>query len=117
MKKSKCLLISWIIGAAYMIYLVSYMAGAGANAGSSAEAVGVGLATALVAPHALCVLVAVVLNIIGWAKSSRGLALAGAILYAVSMILMPIYFMFVIVEMILSFVGFANLKKLANGNK
>lgn len=41
----------------------------------------------------------------------RGFALAGAILYAVATILFIPYFMFVIVQMILSFVGFAKLKK------
>ena len=41
----------------------------------------------------------------------RGFALVGAILYAVAMVLFIPYFMFVIVQMILSFVGFANLKK------
>ena len=38
-------------------------------------------------------------------------ALVGAILYAVTLVLFIPYFMFVIVEMILSFVGFAQLKK------
>ena len=45
------------------------------------------------------------------AMCKRGFALTGAILYAVSMVLFPMYFFFVIVQMILSFVGFAKLKK------
>ena len=54
----------------------------------------------------------VVLSLIHiWAMCKRGFALTGAILYAVSMVLFPMYFFFVIVQMILSFVGFAKLKK------
>jgi len=41
----------------------------------------------------------------------RGFALTGAILYTVALILFPMYFMFVIIEMILSYVGFAKMKK------
>ena len=110
-KKSKCLLVSWILGAAYVLYLFTYFFGANANTSDSAEAIGAGLATALVTPHLIAVLLAVIFNILGWAMCKRGFALTGAILYAVSMVLFPMYFFFVIVQMILSFVGFAKLKK------
>ena len=109
-KKSKCLLVSWILGAAYVVYLIAYFFGANANTADSAEALGVGLATALVMPHLVVTLLAVIFNILGWAMSKRGFALTGAILYAVAMVLFPMYFFFVIVQMILSFVGFAKLK-------
>lgn len=110
-KKSKCLLVSWLLGAAYVLYLCTYFFGANANTSDSAEAIGAGLATALVTPHLIAVLLAVIFNILGWAMCKRGFALTGAILYAVSMVLFPMYFFFVIVQMILSFVGFAKLKK------
>ena len=42
--------------------------------------------------------------------NKRGFALTGAILYAVAMVMFPFYFFFVVVQMILSFVGFAKLK-------
>ncbi len=48
---------------------------------------------------------------LGWALSSRGFALTGAILYAVAAVLFPLYAMFVLIQMILSFIGFAILKK------
>jgi len=41
----------------------------------------------------------------------RGFALAGAILYSVAMVLFPMYFMFVIIEVILSFIGYARTPK------
>lgn len=109
-KKSKCLMVSWILGAAYIVYLFAYFFGANASTSDSAEAIGVGLATALVMPHMIVTLLAVIFNILGWGMSKRGFALTGAILYAVAMVLFPMYFFFVIVQMILSFVGFAKLK-------
>lgn len=111
-KKSMCLLIAWILGAVYVLYLFSYFAGANANTADAAEAIGAGIATALVMPHMIVTLLAVIFNILGWAMNKRGFALTGGILYAVAMVLFPLYFFFVIVQMILSFVGFARLKKL-----
>lgn len=111
-KKSVLLLISWIIGALYTVYLFYYMQTAGNTTGmDSAEALGTTIGVALLTPHLVFVFLAVFFNILGWAMSKRGFALTGAILYAVSIVMMPIYFMFVIVEMILSFVGFAKLPK------
>lgn len=110
-KKSTLLLISAILGALYAIYIVVYFAGAGAGS-NGAEAIGVGIATALVMPHMICAVLAAIFNWLGWAMSSRGFSLTGAILYAVAAVLFPIYAMFVIVQMILSFIGFARLKSL-----
>lgn len=38
-------------------------------------------------------------------------ALVGAILYAVAMVLFPMYFFFVVTQTVLSFVGFSQLRK------
>ena len=54
--------------------------------------------------------------ILGWAMNKRGFALTGAILYTVALVLFPVYFMFVIVQMVLSYVGFATLKKIIDAN-
>lgn len=109
-KKSVLLLISAILGVLYAIYSVTYWMGASAGV-SGAEAVGAGIATVLTMPHTICAVLAAIFNVLGWAMSSRGFALTGAILYAVAAFLFPIYAMFVLVQMILSFVGFAKLKK------
>ncbi len=110
-KRSVILLVSWIIGLAYAVYLVSYFSGSIAGASDAAEAIGTGIATALVMPHMIVVALAVLFNILGWACRLRWSALTGAILYAVAMVLFPLYALFVLVEMILSFVGFAKMKK------
>lgn len=49
---------------------------------------------------------------LAWAMNKRGFALTGGILFAVAMALFPLYFMFVIVQLILAFVGFARLKQI-----
>lgn len=111
-KKSVLLLISAILGVLYAIYIVVYFAGAGAGAANSAEAVGIGIASVLVMPHMICAILAAIFNVLGWAMNKRAFALTGAILYAVAAVLFPIYALFVLVQMILSFVGFAKLKKI-----
>lgn len=118
MKRSKCLLVSWILGALYSVYIVIYFFGNTASQTDAAAAIGAGIATAIVMPHMLCTVLATIFNILGWAMNKRGFALTGAILYAVAMVMFPMYFFFVIVQMILSFVGFAKLKNIiADNNK
>lgn len=111
MKKSKLLLVSAIIGVAYLIYSIVYWSGANTGNTDTASAIGAGIATALVMPHLVCTGIAVVFNILGWAMRSRGFALVGAILYTVAMVLFFAYFMFVVIEAILSYVAFAKMKK------
>lgn len=110
-KKSVLLLIAAIIGLAYSIYLIAHFTGAGSNAESTAESIGVGIATALVTPHMICTMVAVIFNILGWAMNKAGFALVAGILYAVAAVLFFMYAMFVVVEMVLCFVGYARLHK------
>lgn len=107
---NKCLLISCVLGAAYAIYAFLHF-GTGMASGDSAEALGAGIATALVTPHLICTVIAVIFNGLGLFMKKSTFALVGAILYAVSMVLFIPYFFFVIIEMILSFVGFSQLKK------
>lgn len=111
MKRSKLLLISAIIGTAYAIYLVSYFLNANTSAVDSSEQVGSALATALVMPHMAVVWIAVIFNWLGFFMKLRWAALVAGILYAVSMLLFFVYFMFVIVEMILCFVAYGKMKK------
>lgn len=112
-KKSKLLLVSWILGALYIVYLFAYFGGLIGNT-TGGEQVGSLIASTIVMPHAICAALAVLFNILGWSMNNRGFTLTGAILYAVSIVLMPLYFIFVIIQMILSFVGYAKMKSSAN---
>lgn len=109
---NKCLLVSFILGVIYAIYIVAYFGGAVGDS-EGAEQVGAAVATALVTPHMICTVLAVIFNGLGLFMNKRGFALTGAILYAVAMVMFIPYFMFVIIQMILSFVGFAKLKNVA----
>lgn len=110
-KMSICLLISFILGVAYMVYSIVYWSGTAGTGADVAEQIGTSLATAVVMPHLIVAALAVIFNALGLFLKKRGFALTGAILYAVALVLFPVYFMFVIVQMILSFVGFAKMKK------
>lgn len=107
---NKCLLVSFVLGVIYSIYVIAYFGGAiGGSEGT--EQAGAAIATALVTPHMICTVLVTIFNGLGLFMKKCRFALAGAILYAVAMVLFIPYFMFVIVQMILSFVGFAKLKK------
>lgn len=117
MKRSKALLISAIIGTLYAIYLIVYFGGVMSNSGDTAEAVGGAIATALVTPHMALVVLAVIFNWLGYFMNKRGFALTGGILYSVAGVMFIIYILFVVPSIVLSFVGFANLKKIIESNK
>ncbi len=109
-KRNKLALISWILSLLYLIYLISHFAGAiGSTEG--AEQVGSTIATALVFPHMLSVGIGLIFNILGYFLNNRAFILVGAILYSVSILLFMMYFMFVIIQMILSYIAFAKMKK------
>lgn len=110
-KLSKTLLISFILGVAYILYSLTYWGGATSGTADAAEQIGAGIATVVVMPHLICTALAVIFNGLGLFMRKRGFALTGAILYTVALVLFPVYFMFVIVEMILSYIGFAKMKK------
>lgn len=105
-------MVSAILGTLYMAYIIYYSVSAFSAPTDAATAVGTGLGIALITPHIICVILAVIFNWIGWSGSVRWSALVGGILYSVSALLMLIYLPFVLLQLILSFVGYANLKKL-----
>ncbi len=109
MKRSKLLLAAAILSTLYTLYLIVYFSGAIGGSGG-AEALGAGIATAVVMPHMVVVGIATVFNWVAWALRARWAALTAGILYAVSMVLMFMYAMFVIVQTIFCFIAFARMK-------
>lgn len=110
-KMSKLLMISLILGILYIVYSVFYWSGTLDSNLSGSEQIGGGLAIAIVTPHLVATSLALIFNALGLFMRKRGFALTGAILYAVAIVLFPLYFMFVIIQMILSFVGFAKMNE------
>ena len=109
-KKSKLALISLIIGALWVVGLVAGISGVLGSSTDSASQAGAAIATAIAFPHILCTFIAVIFNALGYFMSKRGFVLTGAILYAVAMVLLPLYFLGVIIPMILSFVAYGKYK-------
>ena len=114
-KRSKLLLISDILGTLYAIYIIIYFSSS-LNSNDAAEAVGAAIATALVMPHMILVVLAVIFNWVGYGTNKRGLALTGGILYSVAGVVFLMYIFFVIPSLVLSFVGFAKLKQINEYN-
>lgn len=109
-RKNICLLIAFILGLLYSIYIIAYFTGA-IGGSEGAEQAGAAIATALVMPHMVCTVLATIFNGLGCFLNKSGFALTSAILYAVAMVLFPLYFFFVIIQMVLSFIGFSQVRK------
>lgn len=104
-------IIAGVLGAAYAVYLSTYMAQAGSSSGSAAERAGAAIALALMTPHLVLVITAVVLNTITIFTNNTVLALLTAIAYSVAAVVFLLYIMFVIPSIVLSWIGFAQLRK------
>jgi len=61
-KTNKFLLISLILGAAYLIYSIFYWSGTAGSGDNIGQQIGSGIAAALVMPHLIWTVVAVVFN-------------------------------------------------------
>lgn len=107
--------IAVVLAAAYAVYLVSYMAQANAETTSDAEAVGAGIATLLVLPSLLVLLVGILLGLIGFFNRSAGLHLTAAIIYASAGLFFILYAVFLIPSIVLGFIGWAQQKKINAG--
>ncbi len=107
-KKGRILLfLSLLIGAAYLVYSLSYWSSAGSSG------LGGAIAFNIVAPHVICEGLAVLFNAIAFFGYNKSFALVAAIMYTVSLVLFPTYMMFVVLEVILCFIAFARMEKKA----
>lgn len=116
--KSALLIASAVLGSAYMAYSAWYWFGGGAVRLAGGDAVGAAgaIATALVTPHLLLALIAVMFNIAAASSPRAGFALAAGILYAVSILLFVPYLMFEVVQMALCFAAFMRLRRSRDGD-
>lgn len=70
------------------------------------------MALGLVFPHMLCSGISTLLNFIACYTRGKNLALTSAILYAVGMLVFPLYALFLLPSTVLAFIGQAQLRKL-----
>ncbi len=109
-KKNIWLLLAALIGTVYLIYIIYHCVSTMFSSDSSESLAG-GLASLMLAPHIGLVLIAVIFNWIGYLFKLNWAALTAAICYGVAMVVFMLYFMFVILEMIFCFIGYAQMKK------
>lgn len=119
-RRSICLLVSTIIAFVYLAILAFFTLGMMAGAITTlddpvAAAIAGGfigsVLNALLLPHAVFLLLGLILNFMGWFSKSRGLALTAAILYTISLALMPFALYLLLVPVVLSYVGFATMDR------
>lgn len=110
-KRSIPLIISAVLGVWYSIYITVHFGGAMFGSSSMAELAGGAIATALVTPHMVCVVVAAIFNTVACFTNKPAFALVGGILYSVGAVVFLLYALFVVPSIILSFAGYAQLKK------
>lgn len=116
-KRNLLLLISAIVCTVWLFISHSVVSDAlnSAPTGDTAEELGQALGTALGAamlmPFFIISFIGQIFNWTGWIFNRRGLALTGAILYCVSLLFGASYVLGIIPCIILSFVGYAKLRK------
>lgn len=113
MKKSKLSLIAMILGIISSVFMLSVLF---SSSGSADEAVQLGesIGKAIVLPSVICVVIAAILNIIGYFGSNRIVTLISAIFYVLGLILMPLWGFICIPSIILQFVAFSKMNKRVN---
>lgn len=100
------LAISFVIGLAYLYQLYQRIYG-----GAGSDDLGVALVQVLVLPHTMSVLIAVILNGCGWAARNRGVVLAGAILYTIAIVTLPVAWQNTAIPAALCYIAFGVMGK------
>lgn len=114
-KHSKTLLVSAILAIFYCSYIIGYFLG-GITSTEGAEQLGASIATAIVMPHVILVVLATIFNWVAYFSNKRGFALTAGILFSVAGVVFLPYIFFVIPSLVLSFVGYAKLKTINEEN-
>ncbi|MGL4453147.1 MAG: hypothetical protein ACRCTZ_18450 [Sarcina sp.] len=112
MQKSKTAIISGVLGVLYSIYLIGYFGNAIFGTSDGAEALGGAIASAMVTPHLILVVLASIFMLIGAFINKSGFVLTGAILFSVAAVAFFIYAMFVAPMIILGFIGYSKVRKI-----
>lgn len=109
-KRSGLSLAALIIG--FLALIIEYAAASGVmnSATNAAEQLGVAIGMALVMPSIVMLVIAVILNLIGWLINNRVLTLISAIFYVLAFVLFMSWGFVALPSMILQFIAFAKMK-------
>ena len=117
MRRSKILLAAVIIGVISLAYTWSYIYnsvdGLIMESSYSAKSLGTSIAMMLVLPHQVLATLGLLFSIIGYAANRRWGALVAGILYSVALVAMPAWFYFVVLQLILCYVAYAKMPRMA----
>ena len=108
---SKMVLVSTILVSLYAIFLMAYFYGGVANSNGDEQVAGA-IATALVTPHMILIVLGVVFSVVALFANKNWAAITSCVLVFVSTLLMPIYFMFTIPLGIIGIIAIVCLNKL-----
>ena len=109
-KRSIFVLLAAIIAALVLLYIDNYMKEAFDATENAAEGLGVMMGIAAARPYMIALGIGAVFAAVGYFFRLRWSALTGAILFAVSIVLLPAWLVFSLVPMILGFIGYARMK-------
>lgn len=110
-RRSRTSLIAMILGIAVSLFQFSTLGSLGSTAATDAEKAGMAIGAAIVMPSVVTLVIAVILNIIGYFTRNRTVTLISAIFYSISIVLFPLWGFVAIPSMILQFVAFARMKR------
>lgn len=111
-KRSKFLFVCAVLAAIYIIYLIAYFSGSVTKADSAGEALGGAIATALVMPHMIVMLIGTAFAWLGVLRRAPWGACIAGVFFGIGTLLFMMYAMFSIPLLILAFVGYAKQKKM-----
>lgn len=110
MKKSKSLLISSILGTLYLFFLIYNFIGNILNFDTFTNAIVTSILAFLIIPHIFLLILALIFNIIGFVANLRWCALVSGIFYCISILAMPLLFIFLIPSIAFSFHAFSKMR-------
>jgi heme/copper-type cytochrome/quinol oxidase subunit 2 len=94
-----------------MLYIVGYFLGA-VGSTDGAEQVGSAIATMIILPHLVLLVLAVIFNWVGFFLNAKWAAITTGVLYSVSGVVFLMYIVFEIPMIVLSFVSIGKIAKI-----
>ena len=98
-------------GVVYLLYLAYTFYSSYQESADAFYHIGIGLAYAIMMPHLICTIIAVILNIISIFVDNNAILLISAILYTVAMILLFGTFYYLLISTVLMYVAFCIFSK------
>ena len=111
MKGKKLLLVSMILGIINVLYRGYQLMNVMGNVKNEWEMLGAQIGMNIVAPIMVCLVVALIFNILAFAQYNKTFALVAAILYTVGVVLNLNLIIDLGIEAVLCFVAFARMEK------